>query len=147
MINWNTEYLNLFKQKTTTTPDYYIMEWKEWIEQFYKGYDFIPPEFDNDISDREVIEDKINNLELMKYEEHNVFIEKIHQLDKFYNKITIDCSNPTSNKWWENKILKYAPEGYRDFSDETRRLVKPIEELENDPELKKAKEDLSKFEI
>jgi hypothetical protein len=115
----------------------------EWIDVFYDGYGNIHLEFMNDLTEREIIEEAIFNKELSSFSNHKEFIEKINEIDELFRKITIEDPEPISKYWFENRILKYAWEGYRNSRKIFKKLVKPIELI--DEELKEERKKVQEW--
>lgn len=146
-------YINKFKEKYNSTPEWNIFQWKDHLLGFYYGYNLTDAElYGCDLTIRSYINKAINDSELDKFEEHKKFKEKIAQLDEFYMKITIERPNtsiPYGADNWYDRIFKYALQ--EEYFDSIKHLIDkynlevfPIEELSD--ELIKEKEKLINFD-
>ena len=114
-----TRYLNKFVRACPShfTPKEHIQNWLEVEEEIEGGYNWIPPELDNEVGMvRDPIQKLIENKELKPFKEHEEFIKSIEEID---DRIKVNCHVNKRFKtryWWDDIVLKEAREVYCNFA-------------------------------
>lgn len=134
MSKYTNVYLKKFYDLYKCSPEFVINEWKSVVKILYIGFDDFWTEYDYHLSDREPIDDILENQELLIYNDHKNFINEVSNIDNLFKLITIELNAPINSlRWFYNRIPKYIGNNYRNYFQNRYKpniKIKPIENID-----------------
>jgi len=90
--------------------------WSEFVEECEEGYSWDISEYNNEIRVRNDLEKLLTNAELLRFQEHQFFVNAVLEIDIRFRKL-LHNHYQLLNKdgWWARGVLKAAGKEYVEY--------------------------------